>query len=71
MNGDAEEKDYSLLDGWDELPENYQEKIRKAMAQGHVDDEDWNGVSPFIAKCPPCLVVETDSVVTDDIRIPR
>lgn len=37
--------DYSLLDGYDELPEELQEKVRRALENGHVDDEDWKGVS--------------------------
>lgn len=45
LQGDSQEKDYSLLDGYDELVEEQQAKVRKALAQGHVDDEDWNGVS--------------------------
>ena len=32
------------LDGYDELPEDQQEQVRRAMEQGHVGDEDWNGV---------------------------
>ncbi|KAJ6096265.1 zf-PARP-domain-containing protein [Penicillium sp. IBT 16267x] len=35
--------DYSLLDGYDELPEESQEKIRRALDNGHIDDEDWKG----------------------------
>ena len=34
----------SELDGWDEIPVEYQDKIREALAEGHVNDEDWNGV---------------------------
>jgi hypothetical protein len=34
----------SEIDGWDELPVEYQDKIREALEEGHVDDEDWNGV---------------------------
>jgi len=41
----SEEPDYSLLDGYDELPEDVQLKIRTALTQGHVDDADWRGVS--------------------------
>ena len=36
---------FNILDGYDELPPEDQEKIRKALKQGHVDDEDWKGVS--------------------------
>lgn len=37
--------DYSLLDGYDEIPEEFQEKVRRAVENGHIDDEDWKGVS--------------------------
>ncbi|KAF2487891.1 hypothetical protein BDY17DRAFT_320403 [Neohortaea acidophila] len=32
-----------LIDGFEELPPKAQEKVRRALAQVHVDDEDWNG----------------------------
>lgn len=31
------------LDGYDELPDDLQEKVRRAFDQGHVDDEEWSG----------------------------
>jgi hypothetical protein len=34
-----------LFDGYEDLPENDREKIKLALEQGHVDDEDWKGVS--------------------------
>ncbi|GIJ87913.1 hypothetical protein Asppvi_006826 [Aspergillus pseudoviridinutans] len=40
-SGDS--KDLDAIDGFEELPSEYQEKIRKALEQGHVDDEDWKG----------------------------
>ncbi|KAH1714129.1 hypothetical protein KXX60_004343 [Aspergillus fumigatus] len=40
-SGDS--KDLDAIDGFEELPSEYQEKVRKALEQGHVDDEDWNG----------------------------
>lgn len=46
--GDASEsgeRDYTALDGYEELSQEAQVKIRKALEQGHVDDEDWKGVS--------------------------
>ncbi|KAJ5155887.1 hypothetical protein N7492_008690 [Penicillium capsulatum] len=43
MQGNSDVKDFSNLDGYDELPEEYQAKIRKALEQGHVDHEDWKG----------------------------
>lgn len=36
----------SQLDGYDELPEDLQEKVANAVEQGHVDDEDWGWVLP-------------------------
>lgn len=36
--------DMDLIDGYDELPADAQEKVKRALDQGHVDDEDWNGV---------------------------
>ncbi len=33
-----------LIDGFDTLPEDAAEKVKRALEQGHVDDEDWNGV---------------------------
>ena len=35
---------YDALDGYDELSPENQEKVRKALEQGHVDDSEWNGV---------------------------
>lgn len=34
-----------LVDGYDELPAPLQEKVERAFEQGHVDDDDWTGVS--------------------------
>ncbi|KAJ5625750.1 hypothetical protein N7510_002059 [Penicillium lagena] len=39
----GDEKNLSLLDGFDELPEEFQATVKKALEQGHVDDKDWNG----------------------------
>lgn len=36
--------DMEMVDGYDELPADAQEKVRRTFEQGHVDDEDWNGV---------------------------
>lgn len=41
---DKTEDNLEYLDGYDELPQDLQEQVRRAMEQGHVDDEDWNGV---------------------------
>lgn len=34
-----------LVDGYEELPKDAQEKVKRALEQEHVDDEEWNGVS--------------------------
>lgn len=39
------ERDTDLVDGFDEIPAEYQEKIKFALENGHVPDEDWKGVS--------------------------
>lgn len=41
-----------LVDGYDELPEDAQEKVKRALEQGHVDDDDWNGVRVAISLRP-------------------
>ena len=38
------EMDMELVDGFDSLPEGDQEKVKRALEQEHVDDDDWNGV---------------------------
>ena len=42
-------KDLDLVDGYDEIPDDFQEKVRFALEHGHVPDEDWKGVS--FAEC--------------------
>lgn len=39
------ENDLDVLDGFEELPGWAQDKIRDALRNGHVADEDWKGVS--------------------------
>ncbi|KAF2199853.1 zf-PARP-domain-containing protein, partial [Delitschia confertaspora ATCC 74209] len=39
--------DTDMVDGYDELPAELQEKVRTALEVGHVADEDWRGVSPL------------------------
>lgn len=41
--------DTDMVDGYDELPDEFQEKIKYALENGHVHDEDWNGVSKLTA----------------------
>jgi len=33
-----------MVDGFDELPDEYQDKIKFALEHRHVPDEDWKGV---------------------------
>lgn len=33
------------IDGFDEISSEFQDKVRGALEQGHVDDADWKGVS--------------------------
>ncbi|KAI9678750.1 MAG: hypothetical protein M1817_005807 [Caeruleum heppii] len=40
---DSIDNNTDLLDGYDEVPEDIQDKIRRALEQGHVDDVDWKG----------------------------
>lgn len=35
---------FDYLDGFDEITPEMQEKVRLALEQGHVDDNDWKGV---------------------------
>ncbi|KAI8937228.1 hypothetical protein NX059_006437 [Plenodomus lindquistii] len=37
------EGDTEMVDGFDELPDEYQEKIKYALENGHVHDDDWKG----------------------------
>ncbi|KZF19705.1 zf-PARP-domain-containing protein [Xylona heveae TC161] len=41
---DAIEGDFEQLDGFDEIPEDLQDKVKRSVEQGHVDNEDWKGV---------------------------
>ncbi|RDW86863.1 uncharacterized protein DSM5745_03505 [Aspergillus mulundensis] len=41
--GEGDDLDLDMLDGYEDLPSDLQEKIEKAMKQGHVDDEEWRG----------------------------
>lgn len=39
------EEDLNVIDGYDEVPQEWQEKILTMLREGHVPDEDWKGVS--------------------------
>lgn len=41
---DKADHDLELIDGYEELPAEAQEKVKRALENTHVDDEDWNGV---------------------------
>ncbi|KAL8724642.1 MAG: hypothetical protein Q9166_007832 [cf. Caloplaca sp. 2 TL-2023] len=40
---DKLEGDVDMLDGYEEIPDDCQEKVKRAVENGHVDDEDWKG----------------------------
>ncbi|KAL8963770.1 MAG: hypothetical protein Q9193_000017 [Seirophora villosa] len=40
---DATEDDLEMLDGYEELPSDLQEKVKQSLEVGHVADEDWRG----------------------------
>ncbi|CEJ56142.1 hypothetical protein PMG11_02363 [Penicillium brasilianum] len=37
------DENFQLIDGWEDLPEVYQETVRNALIEGHVADDDWKG----------------------------
>ena len=41
---DGIEEDLNVIDGYDEIPQEWQEKILTMLREGHVPDEDWKGV---------------------------
>lgn len=58
-NGLSDGQDASDLDGYEDLSEELQTKVRKAFEVGHVDDEDWKGVSSnLLTRYPHCLLME-------------
>ena len=42
---DIAQGDMEMIDGYGDLPADAQVKVKRALDQGHVDDEDWGGVS--------------------------
>ena len=38
------EGNFDFLDGYDEIDEESQTKVRKALEDGHVADDEWKGV---------------------------
>lgn len=43
--GEDGEYDASAVDGFEELSSENQEKVLRALKQGHVEDSEWRGVS--------------------------
>jgi hypothetical protein len=43
--GDENEYNWDYLDGLEGMSPEYQEKIKTAIIEGKIADEDWNGVS--------------------------
>jgi len=72
---DAVDSDAANLDGYDELPEDLQEKIAQALEEGHVADEDWGGVSSehssFIAVSDSAKDVEMNRPGKNGFRTPE
>ena len=42
---DEDNLDFDALDGFDEIPPEMQEKIKTALVKGHIEDNEWQGVS--------------------------
>lgn len=55
------EGDMDLFDGYDALPDDIQAKVKRALDQGHVDDEDWKGVCPILSS-PYVLCVSLEAL---------
>lgn len=47
------EDNVDLFDGLDELPNDLQEKVKTALANGHIADDDWTGVPSVRSAMPP------------------
>jgi len=50
---DSSGGDTDMVDGYGTLPPEMQEKVKFALENGHVPDEDWKGVSIATATCIP------------------
>jgi hypothetical protein len=62
-------QDHELIDGLDTLPGDAQEKVKRALEQGHVDDDDFNGVCPISLDSDPWLV--SNSLTSQDLECNR
>lgn len=63
------DEDIDVLDGADELESWAQDKVKQALRQGHVDDEDWKGVSCLWHVTPHAFhsfTGDMHGIVTDD-----
>jgi hypothetical protein len=45
---DEDEYKWDNMDGLEEMPPDYQEKIKLAITEGKIADEDWKGVSKML-----------------------
>lgn len=54
---EAIEDSVDLLDGYEDLDEDLQEKIKKTLEDGHVSDDDWIGVRSLIDRVEASLIV--------------
>ncbi|WPH02847.1 parp-type zinc finger-containing protein c2a9.07c [Acrodontium crateriforme] len=62
------EGNMDLVDGYDELPEELQVKVKRAFEQGHVDDEDWKGdieCNRWTGKNTPMFLTEKQKAARD------
>lgn len=53
--------DFEMLDGFDDLPDEDQERVRRALEQGHVDDDEWKGVSSLYTQLTFMQAMLTDT----------
>lgn len=51
---DILEGNVDMFDGYEEIPDDCQEKVKRALKNGHVDDEDWKGVMFPCQSRAPC-----------------
>ena len=53
------EDNLDLFDGFDELPNDLQEKVKTALADGHIADDDWTGVPSVCSPTPPITLTSS------------
>ena len=54
LTENSEDPDFSRLDGYDEMSNELQAKIRKAIEVGHVEDDEWKGVRSLVLMLKDC-----------------